>query len=556
MAATLGALLTLSAAVAQPPPDPGSTARSIPPPARLDVPGLKGEPVALTLREVVLTTLAQNLDIEIQLKSRDIAAGGLWGQLGIYDPLLGATVSHGRVDTPVARFDSKGRPTRSASYRDVLSSEIGITQLTPLGSTVSLVMDEARLRDHKANLPFEPAHATSASIIARQPLLKNFGPLVTNAQIRIARRQLEQSHQAFRQQVTGRLAEVMTAYWDLDFSIRNLEVQRQAMESAHELERVTRRRVEVGDLPNLSLMQALAQVASRESLMVEAEARVIDAQDRLLALMNWDRDGAQWDRPIHPAEPLTYFADIAIDEAQAIATALENRPDLKQDQIGVQIATIGRDVARRQRLPELNAFASYTVSGLDDSRGGAFDEMADRDYSGYGVGAEFRYPLFNRQARAAYQQALDRVDQANLIVENRELLVSREVRAAARAVSTALKQIEATGRQVAADEEKVAAERKRLDVGERTIFDVLDFQDDLARSRANHARALANFQIALIELARSTGVLLAVQGVEVPEQEEPRGWAYSFEAEGERPRLKSDPKEWTEFLRMLREEAR
>jgi hypothetical protein len=88
-------------------------------------------------------------------------------------------------------------------------------------------------------------------------------------------------------------------------------------------------------------------------------------------------------------------------------------------------------------------------------------------------------------------------------------------------------------------------------VGERTVFDVLDFQDDLAESRANQSRALADYQIALIELARSTGVLLEVQGIAIAPQEEPRGWAYSFEPKKESPITTVDSRDWVSFLRDL-----
>ncbi|MDK2972480.1 MAG: outer membrane protein [Candidatus Sumerlaeota bacterium] len=526
----------------------------------LEVPGLAGEPVPLTMREVVMTTLAQNFNIQIQLKNRDIAAESVWSEYGIYDPLVSGQVSQSRVDRPSVGIDGNGNSVRTALQSDTLGSSVSIAQLTPLGSTVTVTAGESAMYDHHAgnvgassttSSLYNRSYSTSASIGVRQPLLKNFGPLVTNANIRISKRQLEQSNEQFRGEVMDRLAAVMAAYWDLDFALRNLDVQRKAMESALELERVNSKRVEVGNLPRLSLLQAQAQVASREAFLVTAESQVIEAQDRLLTLMSWDINNARWNEPIFPADPLSYYEDIVIDDAKAIEVALASRPDLVQARLDFEIAEINRNVSRRQRLPNLDAFANYTLSGLDDDRGPAYGDLGQGDYGGYSYGLELRYPLFNRRARAAYHQALDRVDQADLQVDNSELQAMREVRAATRAIRTALQRIAATTRQVAADEEKLDAERKRLDVGERTVFDVLDFQDDLAESRANQSRALADYQIALIELARSTGVLLEVQGITVAPQDEPRGWAYSFEPEKESPITTVDSREWVSFLRDL-----
>lgn len=532
-------------------------ATMLPPPPKLEVPGLKGDSVPLTLREVVLTTLAQNLDVKIRLSSRDIAAERAWGEMGIYDPVLGASITHTRTDRPLARAEGtdayKGAIDQSAT-----TAEMSLAQLTPLGSTVTVSVAETKLDDHKrsqqgpATALFDPSYTAIASLQVRQPLLKNFGPLVTNAAIRISARELEQSNEDFRGEVIERLADVMTAYWNLDFALRNLDVQRQAVESARELERVNAKRVEVGDLPMLSLLQAQAQVAEREFLMVDAESRVIDAQDALLQLMNWSRSAAQWNRPIYPSDQLTYYPSLDVDDEKAIQIGMERRPDIGRDRLALQIAEINRDVARRQRLPQLDAFAGYTLSGLDDDRGSAYGDITAGYFGGYNAGIEFRFPLINRRARADYHAALEGVERADLTIQNRELQVTREVRAASRAIRTSLKQIQATTRQVAADTEKLSAERKRLTVGERTIFDVLDFEDDLALSRANQARALADYQIALIDLTRATGVLLDVQNIAVAAQEQPKGWSTSFSPSDAAPAAAPRADEWVDFLRTLK----
>ncbi|MCB2154308.1 TolC family protein [bacterium] len=492
---------------------------------------LKGDPVELTLRDVVLQTLMQNLDIKISKKDRDIAAEQVFAELGIYDPVFEAGVTRTQIDEqsrtlPQNRWTVDEKDTQSYA---------ALSQRTPWGTMVTLEFTDHRQhildRDPRVGNTLSPSYRQTAGVTVTQPLLKNFGPLVNNANIRIAKRRLDQSNEAFRGQIMDQLASVMGAYWELVFTIRNLDVQEQALASARELERVNKARVDVGSLPRLSLVQAQAEVAYRESLVVNAESAVAQAQDNLLQLMNWDRTDLdkEWNRPIIPVDSPEFTPDVRFSDSELINVAFARRPDFLAAVTELDVAHINRDVSKRQRLPELNVFGSYTYSGLDNSRWGAFDYVDDMDYTDYSFGAEFRFPLFNRQARAQYHQSLDYAEQQELFIQQLEVAITGQVRASTRSVRTALRRIDATRKQVTADQEKLDAEIKRREVGERTTFDVLDFQDDLAQSQASEARAMVDYQIAMIELARSTGTLLDAQNILVDDQVPPGGFDLGFQ---------------------------
>jgi outer membrane protein TolC len=504
---------------------------TVPPLESIRVEGLDGPMQPMALADVVLVTLAQNLDIRIALAGRSIAAEEVLAAYGIYDPLVAASATRTRTDPP----------RDGSSDTDGTNVEASVTQLLPPGTRVSLFA-----RDNKTDIEsgggagtagttglFNPTYGQSVGVEVVQPLLKNFGPLVTNAGIEIAGLELESANFAYAGEIQARLAAVMRAYWELVFRLEDLRARLVGLEAARELARVNQSRVEVGTVPRLALLQAEAQVALREAEVIEREAEVIRAQDTLLSLMNWDRaEGlVAWDRPILPVDALQFPRAATLDDDEMIRMALANRPDYQQALRSLDIAGINRDVARRQRLPELNAFGRYSLEGEDDSRSGAGDDITDGDHGNYSAGVELRYPLFNREARARYRQALDGADRAALALENLEVLITTEVRQATRDVRTAIKRIEARRRQVVAETEKVDAERKRQVVGESTTSDVLDFQNDLVDSLANQARAQSDYEIALIDLAVSTGVLLEYQGVAVAGIERPSGWALFSEPE-------------------------
>lgn len=527
------------------------------PPKVHTVRGLEGEPLELTVRQAVFATIARNLDVRLRLHDRDISASEVFAQYGIYDPVLGARVSRTRRESAGSTFgDSETRTdsTGSSGGRRTTTDtgEASISQLLPLGTLLELSAFDQRTDTDPSGSGFDPSYESGVGIQVTQPLLQNFGTLVNNANIMIARRELDQANQAFRRELEVKVGEVVSAYWNLDFAMRNLDAQMQSLESAQELLRVNQARVDVGSEPRVVLLQTQADVAAREFAVAEAEAALIRAQDTLLATMAWgiEEDFRDWDRPIIPAEQPTYDAEIRVSDSYAYEQALARRPDYLSAMIDVDIADINRRVARQQRLPELNAFGGYNVNGLDDSRSGSWSDTGDLRYEGYNFGAELRFPLFNRQRRGQYQQTINRQARAETFLEQYELNIRTEVREATRGIRTALVQIDAARRRVRAAEENVAAEMRRLEVGESTTFEVLDFQDDLAEARAAEARALADLQIALINLGTSTGYLLDVVGITFEDQPAPSGFDLGFEPTGNANT--SVAKAWADWREMLR----
>ena len=72
---------------------------------------------------------------------------------------------------------------------------------------------------------------------------------------------------------------VRNAYYDLMYAIGNLNVQRQSLELARQSLKDNRARVEIGTMAPLDIVQAEAEVATREESVILAEAAIDRAQD-------------------------------------------------------------------------------------------------------------------------------------------------------------------------------------------------------------------------------------------------------------------------------------
>ena len=106
-------------------------------------------------------------------------------------------------------------------------------------------------------------------------------------------------------------------------------------------------------------------------------------------------------------------------------------------------------------------------------------------------------------------------DQLKLIEE----VIRLEVRSTVRAIEASLKSIAAFEANVRAEEAKLDSQLKRYDVGFATIFEVLDFQEDLANAQVNYLQAVVNYNKALIELQRVKASLLQNMNIQALEVE-------------------------------------
>ncbi|MBN2270515.1 MAG: TolC family protein, partial [Sedimentisphaerales bacterium] len=101
--------------------------------------------------------------------------------------------------------------------------------------------------------------------------------------------------------------------------------------------------------------------------------------------------------------------------------------------------------------------------------------------------------------------------------QRRQRLASRESRAASieLEVLNAIDQLEANWQRVLAGRQRTIldgrlyeAEKRQYEIGTRTTTDVLQAQTTFADAQSAEIRALAEYQIALVDLAYATGTVL------------------------------------------------
>jgi outer membrane protein TolC len=472
--------------------------------------------LTIGLNEVVVRTLAKNLNIKVAELSREAAKDEVNAQKGIYDLRLGGAVGVDRTNTPIPY--KNGPPTgqpESLKQREY-SAQMSVGQLLPSGGLIELLFQQSTIENNNP-LYFSPYYATGAGVQVSQPLLKNAGRFVTESGILLAQYGERIAKEAYRGQLLAELTRSITTYYELIYATANVDVLRISLAQAQELLRVNTAKFNAGVLPELDVLQAKADVAARQQLLITALQQVEDISDQLknqLAEITEMQDVTlvPLDLPEVPDYP------VRGKEEQYIRDALLYRPEFEQIRLQLEQAQIRREVARNQKLPQLDLFARYLAISADNTAGDAWEGTTGNDYGNWRIGIQFSYPLQNRAARYRYLQAEKGVQSAALMMQKVHNDIIQDVRASLRAVETNRQQIEVGKATVEFNREKVETGMRRQQVGLATSFEVLQFQTALASARSNLLRAIIDYNKSIVQLERAKGTLLQKLGISVTPQ--------------------------------------
>jgi HAE1 family hydrophobic/amphiphilic exporter-1 len=501
----------------------------------LPLPTPTTEGIRLSLGEAVALAVANNQDLNVSVNAAEASRYVLFSTLGIFDPLAEASFLRSHDEQPSAT-QLAGAPVTESDTTDVSAR---VTQLAPTGGTFSLGFSGRRTSTNSTFFFVNPSWTTGLTLSIRQPLLRNFGRDATTWAIQTTRNTRDASYQSFVRTVQTAVNLVEQSYWDLVYAIRNLEVKREALVVARDLNRITRIKIDVGSLAPIDITQTEVGIATAEQNIIIAESLIGDAQDRLKRLLSFGND--QWATPIVPTDEVrSEQTTVNLDEG--IKVALERRPEIIAAEYNVDSDRIRYDFWRNQTKPALDLVGTYGHSGLGGTttlrdeegniisreRGGfsdAFQQILDRDFKNWSIGLNFSYPILNRRARGERGAALYTWESSKASLNSLEQNVQLEVRAAARDIDTARRTIAAAEKSRELAERNLDAERKKFENGMTTSFQVTQIQNDLSAARTAELQALAVYRQALSTYHFAIADILEWKGIRIeglPSSEPPR----------------------------------
>ena len=472
-----------------------------------DANAVPAKEVALTLEQCRAMTLENNLDLKVQLISPAIAAEKVSEQEAQFEAAFFSNVRYGKTDTPVASLLEI-----SGTQLEYSSVDLGTRIPLQTGGTITFDVADTRTKTNSLFSVFNPSYGSDASLSISQPLLRGAGTRVNTYAIRIAEYEQQITDARTKLEVIRAIAAVDRVYWRLYAARRELEVREQQYKLAQALYEQAKRFVAAGDKPSVEITRAEAGVAERLEAIIVSENSLRDRQRELKRTLH--KAGLEMRTPtaLIPAtqpDPLRY--DIQKD--RMVATAMENRMEMLELelQIAEDVATV--DYMENQALPLVTMDYTYNVNGLGATRNDSFDLLLDKRFEDHRFGLQLLVPLGNEAAKSRLRQALYQRRQRLASKDSREAQIELEV-------LNAIDQLEANWQRVLASRQRSIldgrlheAEQRQFELGMRTATDVLQAQANFANAQSSEILALAEYQIALVDLSYATGTLLGAAKV-------------------------------------------
>lgn len=458
----------------------------------------------LTLEQALKIALDNDLGLEIEAVSTEVARYEYAGSWGSFDPRL--TASAGVTDSQVEAHSSlSGASVVKEDSQDLTS---GLVFPLSTGGEFDLNFATTNVRSNNSFNQTNPSTTDSLGVTFRQPLWRGGWEKYATTHQRESEILYRKSVEHFRQTRQELLYDVNSAYWDLRATIELLGVADATLELGRSQLQQNQRRLDAGVGTGVEVLQAEANVAVRvgERLLADVNART--AQDKLKAKLFPGTDKVSWDTQIAPVTPLPESTSPLVPGWDvALLVALEHRSELRQQRLEIDASNLRLERAGNERRFGLDLLLSSTGSGFDGDSWKAFESATSFEFPSNRAALSFDMPLGNRTARNAESAARVRVRSAHLAYDQIESQIAAEVREAVRQILYQAEAVKAAAKSLELAQRQLAAEKSRQDEGLSTTFQVLEFQKQLAEALSGEKRARVAYAKALAGLAKAEGVL-------------------------------------------------
>lgn len=491
--------------------------------------------LSLTLPQAIEMALKNNNDIDASRNTSRISEFNIKAALGIYDPLVTSENYYEKVTTPTA--SAIGGAVNGAVNQKRFYDSIGVSGLSPFqGGSYTSQFNASRVVTSNTNSFLNPQFPSTFTFSYVQPLLRNRRFDNSRRQIEISKKNLLLTDSQLQMKAMDVVSSTESAYWDLTYSLRNLQVQIETLKQAKDQLESNQRLVAKGVLAPIDIVAATAQITTLEQGVFAAQESVTRAENTLKTLLLPARTAAEWSQPIVPVTPVNIDVP-AIGLEVAVTEALKNRPELTQMDIASDLNKIDQRFYRDQMKPEIDFVGTYTSQGLAGTvtaaaisqvtglsrvppnlNGGYLNSLGNliqQDYPTYHFGVTISLPFGNHVAKANLGAKLAEADRIRDQREQQEQSIEADVRNSLQALRSAQSKLTSAADARAAAEELYESEQRQFRGGTTTYFLVAQRQNDLLTARGREIQARTDLNKAISTFNRAIGASLTVNNVTV-----------------------------------------
>ncbi len=302
---------------------------------------------------------------------------------------------------------------------------------------------------------------------------------------------------------------VTYAFFQYYQGVRQFQIAQDNVAQQKELYDIASKKFNAGLIAETEALEMEVDLAESENLLVIAESDMERTRDTFLQEIG-----------LNFSDNITVQTEIDVQEFdvnldKAVELALENRSEIRENEIDIELAKLTIKEVDAQSTIEGNLWASYELVGVSDANldydsspgtlwNSSLEDM-DRRPNNRSVGFTLSVPIFDWGVNQA------EVEQAKAVMRSRELDLQEQKKTIVREVRDAVRQLkEAENRLNVLEKRQSVAQRnfditlERFNNGDITSTVLADNRDRLVSAKSAYLSAYVDYKLAIADLKRKT----------------------------------------------------
>jgi outer membrane protein len=325
---------------------------------------------------------------------------------GIFEPEFNLTASRTGENKKNTNEEQLSRSLRNLYHNHTNSVDIGVEQLLPIGTKVSLTYS---LQDITNTLQSASAYGneftTSIGISASQPLLRNFGVDATKISIDIAKTDIERQKELYHKIMNDITTQAVVAYFEIQQSQELVTIRQKSLKTAKSLVKDVQRRMQAGVASRTELLTAEIGLTMRVERFQDAiqkqRATVNNANKLMLRTSNLKNT-----HNIQATGPLPPVDESLTPDIPSLEIILAQHPEYQSSQKQITREQLRLDYAKNQALPEWNINVDISKNGMNGGIKSSWYSAMQDDLHTWSVSSELKIPIWGNQTARSEIQAI------------------------------------------------------------------------------------------------------------------------------------------------------
>ncbi len=483
----------------------------------------------ISLMDAAQITIENSPQILLQTLVLEGARAGEQIQAGAFDWTTYATIGGGQERSP--RFEQPDKaylPTGARLDRDSFKAMAGISKLFRNGMvsnfSVNMIKTDPYLTDLDPSKNKDNARIINTSVVKftlKVPFLKGAGAVSAQADEKAAQLNRKAAEYTFEYFVTNTLLNTVQAYWNYKAAQVNLKVQTDSKERVTKI--IERVKTVVAKQSNPSRydsdLQRLHGYLADKKRNLSAAKELLNTNRNILA--------TSLGIPATEAKNIGFaeekFSDNWLEVSKRfnnefmqnhlVNLALQNRLDLKAEELKHEANAIKLEKARKDLLPSLDLDLTAASHGLEfGSNTDAYFSSLHERTEGFDATAylSIRYPLGNNRAKGGLIVAKTAHQRSLISLNESRRKIKIQLNTSVGSLEQALGQVEDAKESVDLYQQSFTGFRGSItdDLQTNVVFQIMDTETKLIEAQADYVSALFNLANTIASLRFQTGTLV------------------------------------------------